>query len=238
MKTDFKKQPQGASYLIVGSGRLATHLSHYFNLLEVNFHTWNRNQKSAELTNLLVQKPLVLLAISDSALEAFYKENLADQKLQVVHFSGAHVSRSMISCHPLMTFGKELYSLDVYKKIFFAVTGIETLQELFPFLPNTSFKLKSEDKALYHALCVLSAAGAQKIWSLSEDILETLGVPENALNPYIHQIAENYIATGTHALTGPWARGDEKTISQNITALAHKSDSLRQVYEILKEGRL
>ena len=148
MKTDLKKQPQGASYLIVGSGRLATHLSHYFNLLEVTFLTWNRNQSLNELKNLLNQKPLVLLAISDSALEIFYQENLNNQNLQVVHFSGAHVSKNMISCHPLMTFGKELYPLETYKKIFFAVTGIETLQELFPFLTNTSFKLRSEDKAL------------------------------------------------------------------------------------------
>ena len=237
MKTDRTKQPQGSNYLIVGSGRLATHLAHYFSLLNIPCKTWNRKDEHKKLQDLLIENPLVLLAISDSAIESFYKENLADKKLSVVHCSGALNFEPLISCHPLMTFGQELYSLETYQKIFFAVTGIESLQDYFPSLPNSSFKIKPDDKPLYHALCVLSAAGAQKIWSHSEKMLSTLGMPEKAFSPYIKQIAENYILAGSNALTGPWARGDEKTISQNLNALSIKSDSLHQVYEILKEGQ-
>ena len=238
MKSESLKQPQGASYLIVGSGRLATHLSYYFSLLDIKFLTWKRKEDFKKLQDHLVLKPIVLLAISDSALLQFYDENLADHMLPVVHFSGALSTSKMISCHPLMTFGKTLYSIDTYKSIFFAVTGTETVQDILPALPNSSFKLKAEDKALYHALCVLSAAGAQKIWSQSENILTSLGVPPKAFSPYVKQIAENYVASGSQALTGPWTRGDEKTISQNLTALSYKSDSLHQVYKILKEGLL
>jgi hypothetical protein len=234
MNTDFKKQPVG-SYLIIGSGRLATHLAHYFSLLHVHFEKWNRKDSSLRLQDLLLSKPTVLLAISDSALETFFKNNNLET-LKVIHFSGAYHSENMISCHPLMTFGQDLYSLEVYKKIFFAVTGIKTLQEAFPFLPNPSFQLQAKDKPLYHALCVLSAAGAQKIWNQSEQMLFKMGVPDGAFSLYIKQIAENYINSGSQALTGPWARGDEKTISQNLNALSMKSDSLCKVYGILKEG--
>jgi 2-dehydropantoate 2-reductase len=236
MKTDTQKQPQGASYLIIGSGRLATHLAHYFSLLELKFQKWNRTESPLLLAELLESKPLVILAISDSALESFYQEFLYGRKLTVVHCSGSFNSEAMISCHPLMTFGKELYHLETYKNIFFAVTGVSSFQTLFPGLPNSFFQIKPEDKSLYHALCVLSAAGAQKIWSQSEILFSQMGVPSQAFSPYIRQIAENYIASGSAALTGPWARGDEKTISQNLNALVSKSDSLHRVYELLKEG--
>jgi 2-dehydropantoate 2-reductase len=238
MKTDLKKQPQGISYLIIGSGRLATHLFEYFKLLNINFEKWNRSQSHVELSEMLEKKPVVILAISDSALEPFFKEHLAKKSLTVVHCSGAFSSAKMISCHPLMTFGKDLYSLDAYKKIHFAVTGVSSIQEIFPAITNTSFELKAEDKPLYHALCVLSAAGAQSIWSQSQTLLSKLGIPESAFGPYINQIAQNYITSGSKALTGPWVRGDKKTISQNLNALAKTSDSLHKVYDILKEGSL
>ena len=233
MKIDFKKP-----YLIIGSGRLATHLAHYFSLLNFHYKTWNRNETPDQLSDLLNEKPIILLAVSDGAIESFYQEHLLKKDLTVIHFSGAFHTDSMISCHPLMTFGKNIYDLETYENIFFAVTGVRNLQEVFPFLKNPSFHLNAKDKSLYHALCVLSAAGAQKIWSLSEKSLHKIGVPEKALKPYIKQIAENYLASGAHSMTGPWARGDEKTISQNLSALSSHSDSLHEVYKILKEGSL
>lgn len=222
--------------LVIGSGRLATHLYHYFSLLHVDFKTWNRKNTFPSLKDLLRQKPLVILAIADDALENFYEDHLSNQSLTVVHCSGSHHSNNMISCHPLMTFGRDLYNLDIYKNIHFAVTGAQSLQKILPFLPNSSFQLNVEDKALYHALCVLSAAGAQKIWSLSEKLLSEVGVPTQALHPYMKQISENYINSGREALTGPWVRKDENTISQNLKALSLKSDRLNKIYELLKEG--
>lgn len=238
MTVDNKKRAIGSSYLIIGSGRLATHLSHYFKLLNIETLKWNRTLPTENLKELLSFKPIVILAISDSALEKFFQDYLFDLNLTVVHCSGAFHSDQMVSCHPLMTFGPTLYDLDSYKKIFFAVTGVESLQQLFPFLPNSSFVLKAADKSLYHALCVLSAAGAQKIWIQSENFLSEMGVPCGAMKPYLRQITENYLNSGASALTGPWARGDEKTIQKNLEALSQlDSSSLFKVYDILKEGR-
>ncbi len=235
MKNDIKIQPQGF-YLLVGSGRLATHLAYYFSHISIKFKTWNRTESVSILHQYIADKPIVLLAISDDALDAFYQQHLADHSLQVIHFSGAHHSERLISCHPLMTFGKNLYDLENYKKIPFGVTPIKNLQEIFPQLTNPSFQIKPKDKALYHALCVLSAAGAQTLWVESEKILSGMGVPKSAFNSYVQKITENYILYGSKALTGPWIRNDQNTISQNLLALSSKSDSLRQVYEILKEG--
>ncbi len=239
MTVDNKKRALGSSYLIIGSGRLATHLSHYFKLLNVEALQWNRSQSVENLKELLSSKPTVILAISDAALENFFQEYLFGKNLTVVHCSGAFHSDYMISCHPLMTFGPSLYDLDSYKKIFFAVTGVESLQQVFPFLSNSSFVLNAKDKPLYHALCVLSAAGAQKIWIESERFLSEIGVPCAAMKPYLRQITENFLNSGSSALTGPWVRGDERTIQKNMDALSKTdSNSLLKVYDILKEGHL
>lgn len=235
MNTGKTKQPTG-SYLIVGSGRLATHLTHYFSLFNISIKIWNKSEPVGRLNEFLSEKPVVLLAISDDALESFFENHLSEKNLTVAHFSGAFHSDRFISCHPLMTFGEKLYEFETYKKIFFAVTGVQSLQDVFPFLQNPSFVLSPKDKSLYHALCVLTAAGAQTIWSQSEELLKAIGVPEKALKPYINQIAQNYLASGTLGMTGPWVRGDEKTISSNLSALKTKSDGLHKVYEILKEG--
>lgn len=229
---------QRPKYLIVGSGRLAKHLAHYFSLVGISYQVWSRKQSPQALHELLQNKPTVLLAISDDALEKFFNQHLLGKNLKTIHFSGALHLNQMISCHPLMTFGTDLFDISVYRKIFFAVTGIKNLQEIFPQLPNSSFALDPEQKPLYHAICVLSAAGAQKIWSQSESMLQNLGIPKEAFRPYVKQIADNYLLAGPHALTGPWARHDEKTIERNLKALSTNSKALHQVYDILKEGNL
>ncbi len=235
MTKSIMPQPSG-SYLLIGSGRLATHLSHYFSLLGLSFNSWSRKDPIDRLDQLLSENPLVMLAISDQALDLFFEHYLNGKNLRVVHFSGAFHSDKMVACHPLMTFGKSLYELSTYKKIHFGVTNVASLQEILEFLPNPSFIIAAKDKALYHALCVLSAAGAQRIWDQSEKILAEIGVPSKALGPYIKQIADNYIESGAKALTGPWVRRDQKTISENIQALTKKSAPLKEVYESLKEG--
>jgi predicted short-subunit dehydrogenase-like oxidoreductase (DUF2520 family) len=233
-KSSHFHEPARAQYLIIGSGRLASHLARYFRLLDLSFKIWNRSQSFTILQDLLASQPIVLLAISDSALESFYHENL--QGHRVIHFSGALNSEHMISCHPLMTFGPSLYDLETYKNIYFGITGAETLADALPGLSNSYFQLKKEDKALYHALCVLTSAGAQTIWNLTQELAAKAGVPAPAFKPFIRQTAENYLSLGRAGMTGPWVRHDEKTISRNLAALKTKSDSLARVYETLKEG--
>lgn len=224
------------SFLLIGSGRLAQHLRFYFSQLNAPLLFWSRNQSEVELKNLLSKQPTVLLAISDQALSSFYLNHLKPAGIRTLHFSGALHLEDTVCCHPLMTFGPDLYELETYKSIHFALTGIQKIQDIFSFLPNPSFVLKAEDKALYHALCVLSAAGAQSIWMQTLNSFKRLGLPPEALKPYVKQIGLNFSKSGQAALTGPWIRRDFLTIEKNKQALQEFSPDLSVAYSTLKEG--
>ncbi len=234
MQNKENSQPSGSSYLTIGSGRVARHLSFYFEILKIPFQTWNRSQPLEELSTKLLLKPTVLLAISDQALFPFYQEHL--QGFKVVHFSGALHFPDMIACHPLMTFGPTLYDLSTYQNIHFALTGASSLQEIIPELSNPSFVMRAEDKALYHALCVLSGAGTQTLWSLCQKQLQSLNVPPEAFLGYIRQIFNNYQSLGAQGQTGPWGRKDLLTIQNNLMALEERNPLLMRVYQLLQEG--
>ena len=94
-------------YLIVGGGRLASHISHYFKLLDIPFYCWHRNHEHP-LSTFLTLTEKVLLAVSDDAIEPL--SETIPQKT-TIHFSGALTLPKVESAHPLFTFGPDLYDL-------------------------------------------------------------------------------------------------------------------------------
>src|SRR3990167_6290835 len=79
-------------YLIIGSGRLATHLQHYFFHLQLGYDTWCRQRSKAALAPKLEKATHVLLAISDDAIETWIQEALSGTTAMRIHFSGRLVS--------------------------------------------------------------------------------------------------------------------------------------------------
>ena len=78
--------------LMIGSGRLAQHLTYWNSLLENPnlIQNWNRKKNTTkELEQYLIEASLIWLAISDSAIIQFYLDYLSKYKKPVVHFSGA-----------------------------------------------------------------------------------------------------------------------------------------------------
>lgn len=218
---------------MIGDGRLARHLAFYFLTLKIDFERWHRRD-SRRLRDLLPKAKRVLLAISDDALEGFLADQLADFSGPVIHFSGSSHPARTISAHPLMSFGPDLYPADFYPKIHFTVTGASSLAEAIPGLPNGFSQLKPEDKALYHALCVIGGNFPVLLWNKMETGLKDLGLPESAARLYVERVAENYRELGAKALTGPLIRKDEKTIQRNLESL--DGDPWRKVYEAFREA--
>jgi hypothetical protein len=227
MKTDLK------TILIVGSGRLATHLSHWMTLqnsenTKYKILNWDRGQDPHLIRTFIQQADLIWLAIADSALVSFYEKYLLGfDHFKVVHFSGALHDPRMISAHPLMTFGFELYPEDIYKKIQFAITGCETLSEVLPGFQNQYFTLPAEQKPLYHALCVVSGNLPQLLWSETSKVCHENKIPFSAFELLMRQSLENFLTNGEKALTGPFARNDMTTIEKNKAALPQ---SLKNIY--------
>ncbi len=221
-----------ATILLIGSGQLSKHLSHWFSLNKNNSSkilNWDRHQDPHAIHRYAAQATHVWLAISDSAIIPFYEKYLAGHDARVVHFSGALYDSRLISAHPLMSFTEGLYADDFYPRISFALTGCATLSEALPEFTNPWFPLKAEVKPLYHALCVAAGNFPQILWTEVHKIAADQKLPTEAFDFYIHQITQNFLAMKNLAITGPIARKDVSTVNKNIEALS--GTPLQSIYQ-------
>lgn len=221
-------------YYLIGSGRAATHIGHYFRLLGIPFKTWNRKENSIdELQKNLSLVDRIILLISDGQLEAFAKESLQAYTGAVIHMSGALEIPGLISAHPLMTFGPFLYELGTYQRMAFAMSPGKTLQSILPELQNESFEIGPQDKSLYHAWAVYSGNFATLLWQEALPGFQKLGVPSEAVAAYLEQVLENALAAPQLALTGPFARKDKSTVKKHLEVLPTPS---KLIYQSLAEN--
>ncbi len=218
--------------LLVGSGRLARHLN-YWNSLSITpseIQIWSRRQNSLDELYTWGQKAdIVWLAISDSSLVHFYEEHFSSFRKPIVHFSGALDDARLISAHPLMSFPTELMPPEVYGQIHFVVTGTDTLKKILPGFQNSFSLLKAQNKAFYHALCVMAGNFPQLLWSEIFPSFEKLHIPDRAVETYIKQITINFIELRNNSLTGPLVRKDQITIEKNLTSLTNSK--LKTIYQ-------
>ena len=228
------------NYAIVGGGRLARHFSHYFQSLEIPHTRWTRDGQcsfnSFELTDTeqrlretVGKADRVLLLVSDNAIGALLKQYPFLHEKRLIHCSGALSFPGIAGTHPLMTFTDDLYELETYLSIPFAVEAGHSFEDLFPGLPNSYFAINVEDKARYHAMCVMAGNFSQVLWKgISERFEQQLDLPAGSLHPYLKQVAGNFIEAPKAALTGPLIRSDQQTIEKNIQSL--DGDPLQDIY--------
>lgn len=219
------------SYLLIGSGRLAQHLRHYFNLLHIPYTHWSRKENSlAELNEYLQKSTHVLLLINDGAISEFYDTYLKNTAKIVIHCSGSLVVPNIFGIHPLMTFTNALYNLDVYQSIVFVLEYTNTpFSDLLPHIPNQVFMIPVEDKSFYHALCVISSNFSILLWEkLIQGLSSKWQIPKAAMIPLLKQVTQNLIDL-ENPLTGPLVRNDHTTISENLNAL--QNDPFHAIYQ-------
>jgi hypothetical protein len=229
--------PQQQPYGIVGDGKLAHHLIHYFNLLRIPYRQWSRRGQSTP-SDTLSGCSAVLIAIKDSAIEPWVREYCAQHpnNQKFVHFSGALTIPGAVGMHPLMTFSSGFYELPEYQKIpFVCEQGDVSFSEVFPDLKNPHFTIKPEDKAYYHALCVMGGNFSVILWNkVFEEFKNRLHLPPEAVFPYLERVTKNLESDSRHALTGPLQRKDLHTIHKNIESL--EGDSFQIIYQAFTEA--
>jgi hypothetical protein len=232
--------PHGADYLIIGRGRAALHLANYFDHLGLRYRTWNRHEPTHALISRAQFASHVLLLISDGAVEDFLNSHPWLLEKTCVHFSGRLVSARIPSAHPLMSFGQDLYDLETYQRMSFVLEkGRGSIADLLPGIKNPWFDINSQDKALYHALCVLSGNFTVLLWEKLFSVFESrLSLPKEAALPYLQQITRNLMTSqsGVSVLTGPLTRNDQETIAANLQALA--ADPYAEVYDAFVSAHL
>ena len=209
-------------YGLVGRGRLAKHLSHYLELLNLPYVTWSRSSKS-DICKTFKDCSHILLPITDCEIEPFIKvhQEFLSNKL-CIHFSGALFTPLAIGTHPLMTFTQKLYNEEFYKKIHFVIDSRHPFKEILCGFPNSHSTISPSQKAKYHALCVMSGNFSVLLWQTFFKEMKEFEISKSQILPYLHQTFAN-IAHLENSLTGPLERKDYQTIKTNLKAL--KDDS-------------
>lgn len=228
------------NYAIVGGGRLARHFSYYFQLLEIPHTRWTRDGRSSfntfehpdaeqRLRETVGKADRVLLLVSDNAIGILLKRYPFLHEKQLIHCSGALSFPGVAGAHPLMTFADDMYGIKTYGTMPFILEADHLFEELFPGLPNPHFTINVEDKACYHAMCVMAGNFSQVLWKgISERFEQQLDLPSGSLHPYLNRVAGNFIEAPETALTGPLTRNDQQTIKKNIQSL--NGDPLQDLY--------
>lgn len=225
--------------LLIGSGRVARHLNHFFELKNQPLLNWSRNfqdlnsfkfnNENIRLKKCLEKCSRVYLAISDDELISFI-QSLNDLlktiklKLPIVHFSGSMSIENVFSAHPLMTFTNELKSLKFYESIPFVVEENLNnlgLPEILPGFKNSWTFVSSIQKPLYHAACVISGNFTNILWREVYKIFDNqLHIDPDFLKPYLIETLENILKSPMDSLSGPIQRNDTKVIEKNLSALS------------------
>jgi len=202
-----------------------------------------------------------LIATPDGQIKLVYEQLKASGVLHnnaiVFHCSGAigssvlysdDVKINVASVHPIHSFADPQKSLKDFSGSHCAIEGqanaVTTLQGLFEDIGAIPFIIDSQHKALYHTATVMACNYLVSLLEASQQILATAGVDGcdgNPLESLIRQTLDNYLSTdATSALTGPIARGDTKTITSHLQALAQNGDNQlwQQVYTALGKATL
>lgn len=202
-----------------------------------------------------------LIATPDGQIKLVYEQLKASGVLHnnaiVFHCSGAigssvlysdNVNINVASVHPIHSFADPQKSLKDFSGSHCAIEGqanaVTTLQGLFEDIGAIPFIIDSQHKALYHTATVMACNYLVSLLEASQQILATAGVDGcdgNPLESLIRQTLDNYLSTdATSALTGPIARGDTKTITSHLQALAQNGDNQlwQQVYTALGKATL
>lgn len=227
---------QVPTYLIVGDGRMARHVSFYFGELGISYSGWARKTHSERDLRVFSENAShVLILISDGAIESFINEHRCLRSKTLIHFSGSLVTSLAHGVHPLMTFTEDLYTIELYKKISFICDAeAPSFSELFPKLPNLSYTLPAKLKPRYHALCVMSNNFTTLLWQkFYLELDQILNIPADAIHPFLEQTLQNLKNHPMTALTGPLVRNDKSTINANLKAL--ENDPFQSVYKVFVE---
>jgi predicted short-subunit dehydrogenase-like oxidoreductase (DUF2520 family) len=222
--------------VVIGAGRLGRVLTRALRTAGFNVLGPLRREQSMPTADI------ALLCVPDAAIPAVAFAARPHVRL-VGHVSGATGLDDVdFSIHPLQTFtGSE--TPDVFHGIGAAIDGRtdddrELTAELARALGMTPFTVT--DRAAYHAAASFASNFVLTVLDAAEQLANAAGVenPRDVLAPLVRQSVENWQNEGAKAvLTGPIARGDEKTVARQREAVLDKElfDALVAATRTLKD---
>ncbi len=162
---------------------------------------------------------------------------LASTALKSLGNQGAHIA----SLHPVQSFAEKSGEGTIFEGIYFGLEGtpeaLESAEKLVKNLGGRSIHLSPEEKPLYHAACSMASNLLVPLLYQAAELLPRAGMPGSKkteiLLPLIQGTLQNVKKFDTSAaLTGPIARGDEKSVQLHLRALQDHPQAL-QTYILL-----
>jgi predicted short-subunit dehydrogenase-like oxidoreductase (DUF2520 family) len=239
---DRLQQPSSASGLstpervaIVGNGRLGNALAAALRAAEVQVIGPLGRDAATVLGRSapLAEADAVLLCVPDAEIGAAAEAVPAG--VPVGHCSGATGldvlgPREAFSLHPLMTVTTEA-AATMFAGAGAAVAGsspamLDLARALARRLELRPIEIAPEDRTAYHAAA-----------SIASNFLVTVGVQREDLLPLVRATVENWARLGgERALTGPVARGDERTVAAQRQAIAERAPDLLALFDTMVDA--
>jgi predicted short-subunit dehydrogenase-like oxidoreductase (DUF2520 family) len=182
---------------------------------------------------------LILLAVQDDELPALVTQLAAEGAFGagqvVVHTAGVDgpallapakaAGAGTAACHPVQIFNDDLEATVArLPGTVWGVTGDEAGREVVGALGGRPMDVPEQGRVRYHAALVLAANGTAGLAAQAADILRAGGVidPAALLRNLIHASVDAALDTGQAGMSGPWVRGDGRTVAMHAEALARK----------------
>ncbi|HOY96987.1 MAG TPA: DUF2520 domain-containing protein [Catalimonadaceae bacterium] len=244
-----------------GSGNLAWHLAQD---LEKAGHfipvIYSRNPENAALLasqlydTTVISEPdfsefnleVLILAVSDDAIERLSEEILVNENTIVVHTSGAKSMESLDFLkenygvfYPLQSFTKEK-AIDLSDVPFCIEASSTRVHEvLFTIARSLSSKvvvLDSEQRKVLHLAAVFANNFTNHMLFWAKTLLDAEGLDFNLLKPLAKETIEKaFFLTPELAQTGPARRGDYKTMKAHLDQI-EANPELTELYQRLSKS--
>ena len=147
------------------------------------------------------------------------------------------------SLHPLVSVSEPRAGARGLHGAFYCLEGDATAlriaRAIVKDLQGSSFSIRPESKALYHAAALMAAGHVTALFDLATELLAACGLKKSqareVLLPLVESAVRNLqVSTPEKALTGTFARGDVATVRRHLAALSGKKHAeALAVYKLL-----
>ena len=186
----------------------------------------------------------VLLCVPDGEISA--AAGAVPAGPAVGHCSGATgldvlAGRDAFSLHPLMTVTADA-AATTFAGAGAAVAGstpamLELARGLAQRLGMRPIEIAPGDRTAYHAAASIASNFLVTLEAAAERLAATVGMEREDLLPLIRATVENWSRLGgERALTGPVARGDERTVAAQRQAIAERAPDLLALFDTLVDA--
>ena len=246
---------------LIGAGNLAWHLAPTLdNLGHRVALVYNRNHKARaalidRLYNAHPQKSLdfsnrdvnlVIIAVSDAAIQEITSEMVLPEHCLLVHTSGSTSIETLWRAapehagvlYPLHSFSKK--SKVDFREIPIYIEASDSIAEkilvkLGQSLTKNIYKINGQDRRHLHLAAVFATNFTNHMLSIANEIAGNKNLPFHHMEQMVHENIRKAFAIGPkNSQTGPAIRHDENTLEKHVELLSGNPD-LQEIYLLLSK---